>query len=170
MSVTVEVKGLRELRARLRQLPLDVRRKVANKAVGKAARLVKRAAVAATPLGATGTLRRAAITNYRRKDSTDDKTVYIVTYRRGKRFRERISKRGKRIANRDAFYAPFVEFGHRIVPRRSRGVKSLKIARAGPHRRVPGRHFLRDAFATQVQPAIDAMAGELRAYFATVRP
>jgi HK97 gp10 family phage protein len=167
MAVTIKVNGLRELRERLRRLPLEVRKKAARKAVGKAAQIVKKAAILQTPLGATGTLRRAALVNYRKRDSTDDKTVYIVTYRRGKRYQERVSKKGRRIASTDAYYASWVEFGHRIVPRKGGSLRARRRAATG---RVPGRHFLRDSFAGQVQPAINAISGELQAFFAEVRP
>lgn len=166
MAITVQVNGLRELRVKLKRLPLDIRKKVANKAVGSAARLVKAAAQQATPVR-TGTLRRSAIVNYRRKDSTDDKTVYIVTYRRGKRFQARVTAKGRKIANRDAFYAPWVEFGHKIVPRKSKGSRAARrLAATGT---VPGKHFLRDSFARQVIPAINAMANQLRSFFAAYR-
>jgi HK97 gp10 family phage protein len=164
MAITVEVRGLRELRAKMQQVNRDLRNKGARRAIGTAAGLVKRTVVSGAPVR-SGTLRRAALVNYRRKESTDTRTVYVVTFRRGKRYQPKAGKSGKLSLNRDAYYAGWVEFGHRIVPRRHKSAKHKRSVATG---RVEGRHMLRDGFVRSVSPALAVITKELTEFFAKV--
>lgn len=78
-----------------------------------------------------------------------------------------MEKRNKR-GGLDAFYAGWVEFGHYYVPpggkggiggslRQRRKLRSLSSARF-----VPGRPFLRPAFESKKEAAVQAMVDRLK--------
>lgn len=160
----IQVHGLAELKRKFESLPRDISKKLLRKALGASSRQAKLAAVAAAPISARpvrrgkgrvtppGTLKRSAIVFFDRKQSNDTQAVYAVTFRMGKKQQK---------ANRDAFYARWVEFGHRVVPRKPTGAFwkrkkgavsrfSLAGRRAAAKGEVAGRKFLTNSFAAGV--------------------
>jgi HK97 gp10 family phage protein len=168
-SLTVRVIGLDSLNAKFKQIPVDVARKVLRKGPGAAAQLIKRAA---RPFihNRTGTLSRSLISKFLREESNDTQAVYIVTARKGKKLQkgQKVGK-GIRKTNLDAYYASWVEFGHKIVPRRGKaepfskrkrgvvGRGTLRARRAAATGFVAGRRFLTPALANNTNQAIEAM-------------
>lgn len=111
MSELVYVKGLEELKRKFALIGKEAGQKILRPGVAAGARVVKAAVVeniGTDPRSRSGTLKRSAIIKYLAAESNQTQVEYIVTFRRGKR----AAKRG-----RDAFYAPWVEHGHKIVPR-----------------------------------------------------
>lgn len=137
-SVTVEVKGLRELREKMRQLSTKVATKVAVSATGAAARVIKKKAVTnitSNPSIDTGSLRASVITKKVPKSQAQVTSEHIVTVRgRGKPY----NKKGQKI-NR-APHAHLVEFG--TV-------------------NMPAEPFLRPAFDNGKTEALNAMVDRL---------
>lgn len=177
-----EIHGLPELRAKLKQLPVEIGRAVLRKGVGAGAGVVKlgvRAHMATAVHRRTGTLARAVIANYRKRDSNDTQQVYVVLIRSGKRFQQRQSKKGRVVASSDAYYARWVEAGHKIVPRSPRvagtypnGTRlyqtTLRFRRRLNQGRVAPHPYFVPGFEASATPAITAMtttiAAELKRY------
>ena len=159
----VHVQGLAELEKRLAALPTLLARTALRKAVSKGAAVIRDAARAAAPIAAAphrrargvvvapGTLKRAALIRFVRELSNDQQVEYIVAFRRGKRQQK---------GNRDAFYAPWVEFGHRIRPRRG--------AKGGGGGSVPPHPFFGPAFADSKYRALQVIEDTLRTEIAKV--
>lgn len=165
-SLTIRIQGLDALNAKFRQIPIDVARKVLRKGPGAAAQLIKKAA---RPFihNRTGTLSRSLISKFVREESNDTQAVYIVTARKGKKLQkgQKVGK-GFRKTNLDAFYASWVEFGHKIVPRskrvgvrhgKARNAETLRARRSASTGVVGGRRFLTPALANNTNQAIEAM-------------
>lgn len=180
---TVKVEGLKELAAKLKTLPAAIQKKVLRKGLSAAAQVIKKAAIANAPVAAApikrgggivtrpGTLKSAAIVKFLRSESNEQQAVYIVTFRRGKKA-QRI---GKKATNKDAFYASWVEFGHRVVPRstrlgrdkRGRSINrfTLVARRKASTQQVAGRRFLTNAFKNDGQKALTVLETTTRAEF-----
>ena len=116
MNVTVEVKGLAELQAKLLELPGKVERRVVRKAVSDGAAVVRDEMKARAPVYTgevseghppPGTLRNAVFEKFDAENSHDGSTTFIVGVRHGKSQRHV----GKKNRNLDAYYFWWVEFG-----------------------------------------------------------
>lgn len=116
MNVTVEVKGLAELQAKLLELPGKVERHVVRKAVSDGAAVVRDEMKARAPVYTgevadghppPGTLRKAVFEKFDAANSHDGLTTYIVGVRHGKKMQHV----GKKNRNLDAYYFFMVEFG-----------------------------------------------------------
>lgn len=171
MDITqTKIIGLDELKARFALLPTDISKKVLRKMGSAGARVIKTAVIAGTPVAAQphrrgvspGLLRRAAIIKFVREQSSVDQATYIVTYRQGKK----AQSIGKRQVNLDAFYARWVERGHKIVPRSKRvGTRGGKARYAESKRarqqkaagRVAGLFFFAAALRVSQAKALTAM-------------
>ena len=166
LGVTVEVKGLQELKARLDALPKEVAQRGLRRAVAAGASVIRAAAKKAAPVAAgpirrgggketaPGTLQRGAMAKFIKAESNDTQVFYIVGFRQGKRQQK---------SNRDAFYASWVEFGHKIVPRRGKGARKGTLAR---NRRqatasVPPHPYFAPAWEANKQNALDAIQKRL---------
>lgn len=178
MAEIVHVEGLRELKLKLDRLPADLQKKALRGALSAAARQARDAARAAAPIGKgprrrggrtvpAGTLKRSAMVAFDRRQSNATQAVYRVTFRRGKKQQK---------GNRDAYYASWVEFGHRIVPRKPKGAwwrrkKGIVSAFSLAGRRVtaggtvPGRRFLTNSFAAGRARFLQTFENTLRAKF-----
>ncbi len=185
MAETVTIKGLDELARNLKALPAKLQKNIMRKALGAsgAAGVIKKVAQANAPVSAApvtrgggrvtqpGVLKAAAIVKFIRNQSNDTQAVYIVTFRRGKKA-QRI---GKRANNRDAFYASWVEFGHKIVPRTRRigrdrrgrfiNARTRSARRVSAGGTVAGRRFLTRAFNSAGRQALDKFESVLRSGF-----
>ena len=110
MDEFIKLTGLEDLKRRFREIPHEIATKVLRKGVLSGANIVKKAAIQQigsgepAPQSRSGTLKRAAIVKFIRENSNDTQVEYIVTFRKGKR---------QQAKGRDAFYASWVEFGHR---------------------------------------------------------
>jgi HK97 gp10 family phage protein len=175
MALRVVVKGLPELKAKFAQIGRDVAKQALRKGGSAGAKIAKQSIKALAPRGATGTLQRAIITKFVRENSDDNQAMYIVTARQGKRLQKgaAIGRKGKvRRASADAYYAKWVERGHRIVPRSARiGTKhgkaqyreTLRARRGRAGGMVPGRFFMARGFAASKERAVSGMVAAMRA-------
>lgn len=177
-AVVVTVKGLPEVIVRFQRATFDLQGASAKRAVGAAARNTARVAQRNAPIGSyryprkkgeskpvPGTLKRAIIGHWSPKRSKEYLVhVGLVRVKSGKKLRKR--KGG----SQDAFYAGWVEFGHRTVPRRkgkysdfalrglgrATGIAARRRAAfaataAGTRATTPGYPFLKPAWeATKV--------------------
>jgi HK97 gp10 family phage protein len=124
----IQLQGLEAMKRAFAAQPEEIATKVLRKGVFAGASEVKMAAAAYAPFK-TGRLRRAAIVKFVRADSNATQVKYIVTFRQGKREQK---------SDRDAYYARFVEFGHR--------------SRSGSI--VPPHRFLKPAFDINYHQAL----------------
>lgn len=153
--ITVDVKGLSELRAKLmRAIPLEAQGRALQGALAAAARPVVRRARSLAPVGATGNLRRSIYSSPSRQSRGPTYQVRAIGVRSGKR----------RGAN-DAYYWRFVEFGRGRVEVKSPRVKALGTPAKGffgrAVRAVSARPFLRPALEQAQMQAIEAFRVEL---------
>ncbi len=161
--MTIEFRGLPEFQRALKQISVRATRQVLRPAAAAGARVVRGAVKELAPVGRyagkkrgggqvtpPGVLRRSALLKFARERSSETRATYIVTFRRGKKAQAQ---------NRDAFYWPWVEFGHRIVPRRGKGgagIAQRRRAAAGGGR-VPPHPFFVPGVTRSVGAAVAAM-------------
>lgn len=163
--------GLDELRRTFAQLPGDLGKKVLRRGAGAGARVIKPAVIEEAPQAArphrkgvpTGVLKRAAIIKFVREQSNDEQATYIVTFRQGKK----AQRAGKGGTNVDAYYAKYVERGHKIVPRskrigidrRGRAINAVtkRQRQKESNRFVPGKFFFAKAVERTQAAALRAM-------------
>lgn len=138
MASTVQVKGLRELGLQMRALSADMAGKVARQATAAGAGVARKAIKAGAPKD-TGNLQAAIV--MKRVQGTPLTEEYVVAVRKGKTRDAKAAKRGEGRLGKDAFYAPFQEFG------------TVK---------APAQPFIRPGFEESVQPATDAIARRLK--------
>lgn len=143
---SVEVKGLKELNDALAQLPERIGKNVLRGAVSSAAAEVRKEAKAKAPIYTgpvsqghppPGALRRAVYQKQIPERSGPLQQTFFVGVRHGKKYQS-VGKKG---ANLDAYYFPFVEFGTS---------------------RMAARPFMRPAFEGKKNAAVQA----LQAYMA----
>jgi hypothetical protein len=116
-EVLLRVSGFPEVLARLDRFSDKVQTRISRKAVVAGAQIIARVARHGARRR-TGVLKAAIFAHYSPKRSRKEQVVVaLVRARSGKKQRDRVSKKGKKLADRDAYYAGWVEFGHRIVPR-----------------------------------------------------
>lgn len=136
-SVTVEVKGLRELGERMRLLSTDMALKIARQATGAAAQVIKKEAklnIQRSPSIDTRSLLDAVIVKRLGKKDSTLTSEHIVTVRRRK-----VEKTGSK--QMSAPHARFIEFG------------TVKM---------PAEPFLRPAIESRKGEALNAMVDKLK--------
>ena len=178
MAEIIRVEGLEDLKRKFQALPRDVARKAFRRALSAGAKQARDDARNAAPLGKgpkrrggrivpPGTLKRSALVRFDRTQSNDTQAVYLVTFRRGKKQQK---------GNRDAYYASWVEFGHRIVPRKPKGSRwkrkrgvtsafSLAGRRAAATGSVAGVRYLTNSFAAGRYKYLAIIETQMRANF-----
>ncbi|MBK8916486.1 MAG: HK97 gp10 family phage protein [Phycisphaerales bacterium] len=178
MAEIVRIEGLTELKRKFESLPRDIAKKAFRRSLSAAAKQARDDARNRAPLGKgskrrggrlvpAGTLKRSALVKFDRTQSNDLQAVYIVTFRRGKKQQK---------GNRDAYYASWVEFGHRIVPRKPKGSRwkrkrglvsafSLAGRRAAATGSVAGVRYLTNAFAAGRYKYLSIIETQMRANF-----
>lgn len=153
------VRGLPELKAEFARVEKEVRTRVVRRGASAGARTMKTAIAPRIPVR-SGTLKRSLLIKFAREKSNDTQALYVVTFRQGKKLqRGAITKRGgkffKRVLSQDAFYARWVEHGHKL--RRKKGGSSSGS--------VPGKFFFRDgvrgAAPAALQKMVDVMSAEI---------
>lgn len=170
MSEVLKVTGLQELNRALGNLASNVQRQYLRGAVAAGARVFKDAAVRNVPVR-SGKLRRAIYSKWITEASGDSRQTFLVSVRRGKRFQSqtKVNRRGKSVTTKDtdAYYWTWVEFGH-VATGPKGGLKGGSRRRAAAREKlksaghfVPPRPFLRPAFSSNVNAAIDAVRIEL---------
>ena len=180
MAVTVTVHGLPELKAMFARIPAEVGKKVLRRGVSAGTKIVKKAVLIRTPISKAGerkrgkfavqpgTLRRALLIKFVREQSGDTQAMYFVTFRQG-----RTQQKG----GRDAYYAKWVERGHKNVARykgkytdykiRGRGrLHGLTLRRKAATTYTPPHPFLAPGFAASQGQAtraiVDTMLAEIK--------
>lgn len=168
MIKPVQIQGMPELLRTLRTLDDKIQKKVLRRAVYAGAKVMKdevveKAPVAAAPhkrggrLVQPGTLKRAALHKWARELSDGRNQAYVVTFRRGKQYQS-VGKRG---IDKDAFYWPWVEYGHKIVPRKGKAGGTIRARRSAARAVVAPRPFFEPAYRAGLEPAQRAMQGRL---------
>ena len=136
------VQGLRELQAALKELPDRIARNVLRGSVSAGAAVIRKEATARAPVSTgpkrqgqppPGTLKRSVYQKQIRNLSSLVRQTFIVSVRKGKKYRNQ-GKKGN--LSQDAWYATFVEFG------------TAKMA---------ARPFLRPAFESKKGDAVAAI-------------
>jgi HK97 gp10 family phage protein len=170
--VEVKVRGIKELIEAFGKASEELRGPAARRALGQAANLISKNARQQVR-SRSGNLRRAIVARYsrRRSDPTKQQValVRIIGGRGG-----RTNRKGQNV---DGYYAPWVEKGHRIIPKRQsytyagialkRGTLKAARQRAGNARRTRAVQFLENAYrgtrGIALQKIIDVMSQELTA-------
>lgn len=173
MADTVNVQGLSELKERLQALPKNISRNVLRGSVAAGAAVIRDEARAQAPAYTgevsaghppPGTLKRSIIIKQIREKSGPQLQTFYVAVRRGKKY----GKQGKKgNLSQDAFYASWVEFGHWVNTGKALGggrLRDLKrqVAIAGGMSKfVPARPFMRPAFESKKEAALQAIKAYL---------
>lgn len=147
MADVVEMKGLAQLQARMKALPVELRGQPLKDALLAAAEPIVRDAETLAPKR-TGKLARAIVA--RLNGRTEHDAEVDVTVRTGKS---------------GAYYWKFVEFGHRVRQSRRR-TRAEKLAVA---ELVPAKPFLRPAFEAQKMAALNIFTQKLASGLEAVR-
>lgn len=175
--MSIQVRGLPEVLRRLDSVSTKVRRQLSRKSVVAAARVISTEARRNAPRK-TNTLKRAIIAHYSPKRSRRDQTaVALVRVRSGRAYSNLVTKKGKRYSL-DAYYAGWVEFGHKIVPRfkgkyedyrlrgrgRLTGLANRRRAATdfGPPKHVRPHPFMAPAYRSQRERALQVMTETMR--------
>lgn len=169
MATTVKIEGLRELARALEQFPQRLGQNVLRGAVNAGARVIRDEAKTQAPVE-TGTLKRSIYTKRIREESGTLVQTYFVGVRRGKQYRSLTTKTGKD-RSMDAYYAPFVEYGHftrrsggrlRFTNRGQRNNQQLSDeVQSGQVRWIPAQPFMRPAWDARKDDALKAIADYL---------
>ena len=171
-SVIAEVRGFPETLAKLEAASVKMRRVISRRVVVAGARVIAAQARRNAPRRA-GVLKRAIFGHFSpRRSRRDQVAVALVRARSGNREGKRRTSKGK--TNRDAYYAGWVEFGHRIVQKfkgrytdyKPRGIGRLtgiSKRRRESNSSVPGRPFLATAYKSEGQKAFVEMERVARA-------
>lgn len=138
MASTVRVDGLRELGERMRKLSADMAGKVARQATAAGAKIVRDQVRVNAPKD-TGNLAAAVV--MKRITNSSLSAEYVVAVRKGKRTDVANAKSGQGKLGKDAYYAHMVEFG------------TVKMS---------AQPFIRPAFESQKNAAVDAIASRLK--------
>lgn len=151
MAEIVHVEGLAEFAQALKMLPANIARNVLRGAVAAGAKVIVDEAKAKAPIytGAVsaghpppGTLRRSIIRKQIRELSDLTRQTIYVTVRKGAKYRQQ-GKKGN--LSQDAYYAGWVEFGNS---------------------KMAAKPFMRPAFESKKQEAVDTMAAYIARRFA----
>ena len=122
MAEFKHISGLKELSAKLKAMPEDLRKKTLKPAVGSGAKIVRDEArilapkyegITARGHAPAGTLKKSIILKWIREESSDSNQVFYVTVKRGVKFMK-VKRRKKGVVtleNQDAYYWFMVEFG-----------------------------------------------------------
>jgi len=125
-TAIIQVEGVQEIADLLRGLGNEgvkiLRRGMSTGAAIVRNEIKARAPVASKPhkrggrLVPPGTIKRSPVSVWARELSDADDQAFLVVLRRGKKYQ----RMGKKQINKDAYYWPWVEYGHKIVPRKGK--------------------------------------------------
>lgn len=176
-----KVKGVEEFASKVAELTDKGAKKLLRRVASSGASVMRKAVKDAAPVAPAahwrrkglkvepGTLKRAVYAYFAREQSNAAQGSYFVSVRKGVRESSK---------NRDAYYWPWVEFGHRVVKRsstitNSKGRKVSKVSisarRKGASGELVGRNeFFIKAMEANKQKALDAMIERLKKDFPTI--
>ena len=174
--VSFKLEGLDQLMRSLRDVPNNLRKKALTKALRAAGKVVLDEARArapvlktATPYRRAGTVKKAIKIRVSKMDKRQGNVgVFInvkpLTKAQIGKFKATAGKKASGATNpNDPYYWRWLEFGHKIVPRSSKGnPTTLKQRRMAATGRVAARPFLR--------PAADKLEEAKRVFERTVLP
>lgn len=158
--MTIEVKGLAELQAKMKSLPAKIQSRILNAALLAGGRVIAKAAKARVPV-LTGNVRRKIVAKRGRPRGGIINRV-IVGVRHGK---EQASARLKKITE-DAYYYRFLERGYHAIGRRSRKAfrqqkKHFALTGRRAARFIPARPFLANALRAGTTEALEVIRSRL---------
>ena len=165
------ISGLDDLKQKWAALPDKVGKKVLRKGAGAGAQVVKAAEIAGAPVK-SGRLKAAFLVKFVRELSNDDQATFIVTIRQGKKQQQLNRGRGKnaRLVNLDAYYAKWVERGHKNVARAKktdlrltgrRRRRNLAARRRASNSVTEPHPFFAPALQSSQAKALDAMVSTM---------
>ena len=166
-SITVEIRGLKELQDQLATLGQKVQSRVMRGAVASAAFVIRDEAKLIAPeyTGPVqaghpppGTLKRAIYAARLASQCTASVEAWLVSVRRGKKARNHTS--GGVTSNQDAYYATWVEYGHFTrTPGTTRKEHRLAVktgvALSMGAKWVPANSYMRKAFEVKKYEAVE---------------
>lgn len=168
-----ETLGIGELRAEFEKVRTDMQKRVARKVVVAGGRVLKAEAIAiATANGSKVSgdmIKNIAIKRESKAPQGTEQIHLGVRHGRNqtKKVREKgneylvVNRRGRIVTRRDndPYYWRFVEFGHKIIPRRSAsGSKSIRKRRKEAVGQVDPKPFIQPALERKRAEAIQAMS------------
>ena len=159
-SVSLEMPDMAAFLAELNALPRQMKEKVMRGAVATGASVIRKAAIALAPVD-TGNLQSAIYQVRLPEKGSPTSEVFKVDVRMGRSYRT--GKGGIKVANVDAYYAEWVEFGHftRASGMTANQHKKARIAgllTSLGAKWVPPKPFMRPAFELNKTAALDAMS------------
>jgi hypothetical protein len=168
-TITLRVEGLEAIANQLGAFDARTARNILRRSTAAGARIIRDKIKETAPVATSphkrawgvippGTIKRSPVSVWARELSVQDDQVYIVTLRRGKKH-QRASK-----ANKDAYYWPWVEYGHKIVPRKAKNSanQTWKARRTSATRMVEPRPFFIPAVNASSEAASAAIVDRLK--------
>lgn len=166
-GLTFDTPNMAEWLAELFSLPDAIRQRVVKGTVATGCSVIRKEAVLRAPLWTgnvskghppPGTLKRSIYQTRLPEECSETVEVWKVDVRRGASARNR---KGQRDLGRDAFYAVWVEYGHYVRTPGTTGSEHRRL-RSGVDlytgsKWVPARPFMRPAFETKRDEALQAM-------------
>ncbi len=138
--IDVEIKGLKELKKNLEQLPMKMEKRIVGQALRQGANVFRDEARKNVPV-ATGRLKKA---------------IQVSSARAGRKL---LSMMNVKVSYKKAWYARFVEFGtgpHIIKPKNKEALSiGGQVVKEVQHPGAVAKPFMRPAFDTKWQKAID---------------
>lgn len=159
MPADVEIKGLAELDRALQSFAGDLAEKFLAQGVSAGAKAIQDAIRAAAPVRSD---------TYAKRISRGSKATRAPGFLRSRIFRRRVAKAsGTAISyvigpNKGAFYAHFVEFGHRPPHRKAALGRAHAAGIELGTRSTPAHPFIRPAFSASKGASLDSMTRNLR--------
>ncbi len=178
---STKIEGLADMRTNFEKIGKDMQTRTARRAVVAGGRIIKNEAIAiARANGSVRTgdmVKNIAIKRERKAGSGVEQ--YHIGVRHGREQTKKVRSQGNkslavngrgRIVTRrdnDPYYWKWVEFGHKIVPRRSRNDKrSISRRRKQADGEVAGKPFIGPALERKSTEAIKAMSDAIAAELA----
>jgi len=173
MADPVVLKGWGELEKQLLGLSAKIAKNALSSGVSAGARFMQKAVKDKAPLlsGPTwgdhqppGTLKRSIIVKYCPELSTQFKSTYKVTVRKGKRYRNQ-GKKGNR--SQDAYYADWVEKGHWYVPPKPKNAnwkshrEAAKSYTSSTAKFIPAHPFMRPAWEVNKTASLEVIKNQM---------
>ena len=162
----IKVEGLKELSDALQKLPEAIAKNALRGSVNAAAAVIRDEAKRLAPVmpeampshQPPGTLKRSIIVKQIPEKSSVIQQTFYVTVRQGKKYQAQGKKGNK---SQDAYYAKWVEFGHFFVPPKAAGISWKKHRQQNQAKFVPAHPFLRPAFESKKEEAVQALKAYL---------
>ena len=159
-SAKLELPDMAAFIAELNALPRQMKEKVMRGAVATGASVIRKAAIALAPVD-TGNLQRSIYQVRMPEKGSPNSEVFKVDVRMGRTFRT--GKGGKKVANVDAYYAEWVEFGHfmrgpGLTAKQHKKARIAGVLSSMGAKWVPAKPFMRPAFEINKYAALDAMS------------